>query len=546
MAVWAAEMGFLNQVESTEIDPVDVIRRLKDRLMQRYIAEDILQLLDPESLACAEFVTDVWKDLIVESKLWKRMLDRKVLRDPQWRRVSKIIQKQNKNKLIEVSPEEDHIMFQAHCRQVHKTVVALNENWDRATFEKEEFLCDYRYNTFAAIKFQMDDMRIVMYRETQRCFEVFNRWTLEFIQSIPCDVFPHYICCMSFSHNILAAGRYDNGEIYIYDMETRERVHVIKDYANWALMENARDRAFRFATQKVLMSPNGEYLLCLMAGNPPVLEINQRATGWRYLLTVRRFLGDNKPKEVSIVHQLILEENVRYVYNVFLDDDYIVLHTRLTRVPGQNNRPEQKVEIRSTQTFQLLHSIPLSRGTLGFDYSNGLLIGGFEDANTQTRYLKIWDVKKAKWIGRSLYLGLARSQLFNVRLISDRYIVVFSRGEGFKVWDLELAAKGDNLNSYVTADGQDPALMSEGWLDVAKDFFCMEIVGDEYQVFMFGKFDDSGDYSVVALDFMKSLKPVQQLYSRPGSSSSDTSVGSASVISDESSSKEASSSSKSS
>ena len=29
MAVWAAEMGFLNQVESTEIDPVDVIRRLK-------------------------------------------------------------------------------------------------------------------------------------------------------------------------------------------------------------------------------------------------------------------------------------------------------------------------------------------------------------------------------------------------------------------------------------------------------------------------------------------------------------------------------------
>ena len=55
-----------------------------------------------------------------------------------------------------------------------------------------------------------------------------------------------------------------------------------------------------------------------------------------------------------------------------------------------------------------------------------------------------------------------------------------------------------------------------------------------------------GDYSVVALDFMKSLKPVQQLYSRPGSSSSDSSVGSASVISDESSSKEASSSSKSS
>ena len=62
-------------------------------------------------------------------------------------------------------------MFQAHCRQVHKTVVALNENWDRATFEKEEFLCDYRYNTFAAIKFQVRTLLHVIYFS----FSNFNR-----------------------------------------------------------------------------------------------------------------------------------------------------------------------------------------------------------------------------------------------------------------------------------------------------------------------------------------------------------------------------------
>lgn len=94
---------------------------------------------------------------------------------------------------------------------------------------------------------------------------------------------------------------------------------------------------------------------------------------------------------------------------------------------------------------------------------------------TYLGYYRIWDVRKAKWIGRLLYLGLARSQLFNVRLISDRYIVVFSRGEGFKVWDLQLASKEDNNINFLAErgvlDGDDPALLSEGWLDVAKYFF---------------------------------------------------------------------------
>ena len=62
-----------------------------------------------------------------------------------------------------------------------------------------------------------------------------------------------------------------------------------------------------------------------------------------------------------------------------------MLHTRVK--PGMN-RPDQLVEIRSTETFQKLHSIPLSKGTLGFDFSNGLLIGGFEETSNQTRYLK--------------------------------------------------------------------------------------------------------------------------------------------------------------
>ena len=58
------------------------------------------------------------------------------LRDAQWRRVSCMIQKQNKNLLIEVSTEEDHIMFQAHCRQVNKTIEVCYSHSDFILLKK--------------------------------------------------------------------------------------------------------------------------------------------------------------------------------------------------------------------------------------------------------------------------------------------------------------------------------------------------------------------------------------------------------------------------
>ena len=58
---------------------VFVLLLVSDRLLQSFIARNILQLLDVESLANAEQVSLCWKDVIVSGKLWEKLLRRKVL-----------------------------------------------------------------------------------------------------------------------------------------------------------------------------------------------------------------------------------------------------------------------------------------------------------------------------------------------------------------------------------------------------------------------------------------------------------------------------------
>ena len=48
-------------------------------MLQSFIARNILQLLDIESLINAEQVSACWKDVIVGGKLWEKLLLRKVL-----------------------------------------------------------------------------------------------------------------------------------------------------------------------------------------------------------------------------------------------------------------------------------------------------------------------------------------------------------------------------------------------------------------------------------------------------------------------------------
>ena len=103
----------------------------------------------------------------------------------------------------------------------------------------------------------------------------------------------------------------------------------------------------------------------------------------RFLVTLRRFTS---VREVSIAHQLLMDENVDYLDHLFADDRYVVLETHFK--PGTTEYADGLIEIRSADTFLSVYSIPKPEGSYGLDYSNGLLILGATNYDSQTHDLK--------------------------------------------------------------------------------------------------------------------------------------------------------------
>ena len=46
--------------------------------MQSYIGQDILEMLDCDDLANAQQVSVLWRDVVVDNQLWKKIYDRNV------------------------------------------------------------------------------------------------------------------------------------------------------------------------------------------------------------------------------------------------------------------------------------------------------------------------------------------------------------------------------------------------------------------------------------------------------------------------------------
>ena len=46
--------------------------------MQSYIGQDILEMLDCDDLANAQQVSVLWRDVVVDNQLWKKIYERNV------------------------------------------------------------------------------------------------------------------------------------------------------------------------------------------------------------------------------------------------------------------------------------------------------------------------------------------------------------------------------------------------------------------------------------------------------------------------------------
>ena len=81
-----------------------------------------------------------------------------------------------------------------------------------------------------------------------------------------------------------------------------------------------------------------------------------------------------------------MEENVDYLDHLYVDDRYVVLETGFK--PGTTDYADGLIEIRSTDAFLTVDSIPRPEGSFGLHYSDGLLILGTTNYDSQTRDIK--------------------------------------------------------------------------------------------------------------------------------------------------------------
>ncbi|KAI9563474.1 hypothetical protein GHT06_010937 [Daphnia sinensis] len=485
---------------------MDIIYNLQRRKLLEEIAVEIFQYLDVNDLHAAEKVSPVWKETVINGKLWEKLFKRNVVLHPPWKKMNSIIRKQQSNSEIALSVEEedeDQVLwseqefFRTTCLTIADSLDILDKNWMTGNYQEEIVLRGAVIGPVNSITFLMDEKHIVRHVDSERTFQFFNRWSLDLEESIPSRTDftgnQHHHCfvtCFDFSDELLVVG-YGNGVVDVIWRKTRETLHTFRDF-DWPNNHSVDgDDQDNYVTEKVILSPQRQFLLSYLY------------TTTSYFLTLRKI---SDVKDMKIAHQLQLDENVEELVNLYMDDLYTVLFIRSRTGRGPS---EEIFEVRSTDSFTPLHSFSVQGVVSAYHYLDGLLVIGTQVSNSQ--FLRVWNTKT----GNSVWdVNLDREKIVDLRIISDKYIVSVNGTGELKQWDLHTV-----LDHAVPAD---KALLHRiGSTENLSSCVGGGMVADEYQVVLFGFFRTTpikGHESpiIVSLDFMKGQnhvkKPLPQLY----------------------------------
>lgn len=106
-----------------------------------HLAENILSYLDDKSLANAQCVSREWYRVIAAGMLWKKLIERQVRSDPQWRGLAE--RRGWIKYLFKPSPgqHQNHLFY----RKLYPTVVAdinaIEDNWKNGTPNLQKINC---------------------------------------------------------------------------------------------------------------------------------------------------------------------------------------------------------------------------------------------------------------------------------------------------------------------------------------------------------------------------------------------------------------------
>jgi len=78
-----------------------------------------------------------------------------------------------------------------------------------------------------------------------------------------------------------------------------------------------------------------------------------------HVCDVRQFKSPGN--EMVVAHQFELQGQVQFVKEVFVDNDYIVIHYLAKKSAGSPLKEGNFIDVLNTETAELLHSIPIDR-----------------------------------------------------------------------------------------------------------------------------------------------------------------------------------------
>jgi hypothetical protein len=331
-----------------------------------FIACDILSYLDEISLHSCELVSKTWYSFISESKLWKKLHQKALLKTAPFQAL--ILRKQFRMN-ASAFPNAKQLLF---------SYENLKANW-----RLKKFVGYGRNPRFIVSKCAMDSKRIIFAGSS---IQVINRWTgkseciirLENISARSFQLYGDFIFFSSYC-----------GRIDVWDCTTNQLIKRFQEPGKvWDMFLHTAHGLLISCFNVTPIDNNNEEDLDRRLDMRQQLDVSQCKVTIRRICTTPGFETIDERTELishSDLHVVGLKSDANYFALILATSDHL------------------KIQLRSTDTFQLVRYLDLHHCSPNalFDYHSGLFVTvSHQDENNEQ--IQLWDAKtlscKASWL----------------------------------------------------------------------------------------------------------------------------------------------------
>ncbi|KAK0401715.1 hypothetical protein QR680_015935 [Steinernema hermaphroditum] len=389
-----------------------ILKRDFIKLLPPNIAECVLQYLDYKSLCACEQVSHQWRKIIAQGKLWRKLIERKVIVDPLWKGLGPkrgwdrylFVNNDTALRLIDealtanaslrqrfeaskIPTEYLHIPNEWHLHKwyrslypdIEKDIEKIEDNWRNGRHRLERINCQSE-NSKGVYCLQYDDNKIVsgLRDNTIKIWGSANRERIQTLTGHSGSVL-----CLQYDEHVIASGSSD-ATVRIWDVETGEQLNTLIHHGEAVLH---------------LRFQNGMMVTC---------SKDRTIAVWDMV----------SPQEINLRRTLV---GHRAAVNVVdFDQRYIV-----------SASGDRTIKVWNASNCEFVRTLNgHRRGIACLQYRDGLIVSGSSD-NT----IRLWDIH----YGNCLRVLEGHDELVRCIRFDSKRIVSGAYDGKIKIWDLKAA-----------------------------------------------------------------------------------------------------------